>query len=129
LVLKYRPDLKQMARELRSNPTDSERVLWSRLRRKQVLGVQFFRQRPIGDYIVDFYAPSIRLVIEVDGSQHYEPDHISTDKARDTYLTANGLTVLRFSNLDVLKNPVGVTQAIHDVIDRELKGKSPQSPL
>ena len=129
MVLKYNPDLRQRARELRAAPTDSERLLWSRLRRRQVLGVQFYRQRPIGNYIVDFYAPSIGLVIEVDGSQHYEAGHRSRDRDRDAYLTGNGLTVLRFSNLDVLKNPDGVTEAIFDRIDGDLKCKSPQSPL
>ncbi len=67
-MLKYDTNLKQLARKLRTDMTDAERLLWSRLRGKQVLGVQFYRQKPIGPYIVDFHAPASRLVIEVDGS-------------------------------------------------------------
>jgi very-short-patch-repair endonuclease len=70
-VLKYDPRLKGAARSLRSDPTDSEQRLWSRLRRKHILGVQFYRQKPIGRYVVDFYAPAVGLVVEVDGGQHF----------------------------------------------------------
>ena len=71
-MLRYNNRLKPKARDLRKNMTDSENVLWSRLRRKQLLGVQFYRQKPIGNYVVDFFAPRARLVVEVDGSQHME---------------------------------------------------------
>ncbi len=63
-MLRYNQNLKNRARQLRKNLTDSEKALWSRLRGKQVLGVQFYRQKPIGGYIVDFYAPTANLVIE-----------------------------------------------------------------
>ena len=69
-MLRYNPALKERARQLRKQMTAAENELWSRLRLKQVLGVQFYRQKPIGDYIVDFYAPKAKLVLEVDGSQH-----------------------------------------------------------
>jgi very-short-patch-repair endonuclease len=68
MLLRYDPDLKPLAHSLRAAMTNTEQTLWSRVRRKQVLGVQFYRQKPIGKYIVDFYAPRARLVIEVDGS-------------------------------------------------------------
>ena len=74
-MLQYNPNLKQIARRLRRETTESERMLWSHLRRRQLLDVQFYRQKPIGNYIVDFYAPKARLVIEVDGSQHLEEIH------------------------------------------------------
>ena len=70
-MLKYNPQLKTRARALRSNLTDAEQRLWSRLRGKQVLGIQFYRQRPIGNFIVDFYAPTTRLVIELDGGASF----------------------------------------------------------
>ncbi len=73
-MLRYNTRIKSRARLLRANPTDAERRLWGRLRRKQILGVQVYRQKPIGNYIADFYAPAARLVIEVDGSQHFEPN-------------------------------------------------------
>ena len=76
-VLRYKPYLKDKARELRKNMTDSKRVLWSRLRGKQLLGVQFYRQKPIGEYIVDFYALKAKLVVEVDGSQHTEGKQVA----------------------------------------------------
>ena len=71
-MLKYSSNLKDKARRLRAEMTDSERVLWARLRRKQVHSVHFYRQKPIGNHIVDFYAPKAKLVVEADGSQHEE---------------------------------------------------------
>jgi very-short-patch-repair endonuclease len=71
-MLRYNPRLKGRARSLRANLTDAEQRLWARLRRKQILGVQFYRQKPIGNYIADFYAPAAQLVVEVDGSQHLD---------------------------------------------------------
>ena len=71
-MLQYSENLKNPARDLRRNLTDSEQVLWHRLRGKQILGIQFYRQKPLGRYIVDFFAPRAKLIIEVDGSQHFE---------------------------------------------------------
>ena len=68
-MLRYNPKLAPIARRLRKNLTESEKPLWSRLRGKQLLDIQFNRQKPIGDYIVDFYAPKVKLIIEIDGSQ------------------------------------------------------------
>jgi very-short-patch-repair endonuclease len=81
-MLRYNPHLKTRARSLRTNLTDAERRLWSRLRRKQVLGIQFFT---IADYIVDFYAPSVQLVVEVDGSQHFNDTQATYDKQRTEF--------------------------------------------
>ncbi|MBC7358645.1 MAG: endonuclease domain-containing protein [Desulfacinum sp.] len=111
--------LKQRARELRKNMTDSERRLWHHLRRKQIHGIQFYRQRPLGPYIVDFYAPRVRLVIEVDGGQHRQPDHAVADRRRDAYLAARGLRVLRFSSRDVLRR----LEQVLNVIERAVTGK------
>ena len=98
-MLNYNPNLKHIARGLRSEMTGCEFILWSRLRRKQLLDVQFYRQKPIGDYIVDFYAANAKLVVEVDGSQHLSLDHKQNDGERDAYLTSAGLQVLRFSSI------------------------------
>ncbi|BCR05673.1 hypothetical protein DESUT3_27420 [Desulfuromonas versatilis] len=111
-MLKYNAGLKEPARDLRKNLTDAERLLWSHLRRKQLLGVQFYRQKPIARFIVDFYAPACRLVIEVDGSQHYEPDHRVKDFQRDQHLAGLGIRVLRFNNIQVLQETEGVLEAI-----------------
>ncbi|OGQ26182.1 MAG: hypothetical protein A3B79_00430 [Deltaproteobacteria bacterium RIFCSPHIGHO2_02_FULL_50_15] len=125
-MLLYRRDLKQRARHLRNHMTESERLLWSRLRKKQILGVQFYRQKPMGDYIVDFYAPKVKLVIEVDGSQHLEEDHIERDKRRDAALIVQGLEILRVNNLEVLQE----LDAVMEVILEKMLGrlKSPLSP-
>jgi very-short-patch-repair endonuclease len=82
-MLQYSTNLKGNARQLRKKQTDSESTLWSHLRGKQIEGIQFYRQKPIGQYIVDFFAPRVKLVIEVDGSQHFEDDHSQKDKNRD----------------------------------------------
>jgi very-short-patch-repair endonuclease len=92
--------------------TDAEQKLWIRLRRKQINGWQFYRQKPIGSYIVDFYCPTAKLVIEVDGSQHLDPPHQSDDQRRDTYLANLGLRVLRFDNRQVLLETESVVEAI-----------------
>ena len=78
----YRHSLRQSARQLRSNMTDAEQTLWQRIRRKQIRSVQFYRQKPLLNYIVDFYCPKARLVIELDGSQHFEPVHQKRDAER-----------------------------------------------
>ena len=101
-MLRYSPRLKRRARSLRANPTDAEQRLWARLRRKQVLGVQFYRQKPIGNYIADFYAPVARLVVEVDGSQHLESEQAEHDRRRTAYLKQMGLRVLRYTDRQVL---------------------------
>jgi very-short-patch-repair endonuclease len=122
----YRHNLKTPSRELRENMTDAEQLLWSRLRRKLLHGVQFYRQKPIGPYIVDFFAPGAGLVIEVDGSQHGEPEHLERDRMRDLCLADEGLLVLRFNNREVLLETDAVLERIFGEIQRR---KSPLAPL
>ena len=111
-MLIYAPHLKYFARKLRSGMTDAEQRLWSRLRRKQLHGVQFYRQRPLGHYIVDFYAPAAKLVVELDGGQHFEPAGIRRDQRRDAWLRSVGLHVLRFDDRQVLLETDLVLEAI-----------------
>ena len=115
-MLKYNPKLKANARQLRQNSTDSEHVLWQRLRGKQLSGVQFYRQKPIGNYIVDFYAPKAKLVIEIDGSQHFEAQHAEKDKKREEYLGTLGLMILRLNSRQVLKESRAVVEFIFQTI-------------
>ena len=126
-MLKYQGNLKRYARRLRANMTESELALWSRLRRKQLLNVQFYRQKPIGNYIVDFYAPQAKLVVEVDGSQHLESNYASEDVQRDAYLMDQGLLVLRFNNLQVLQELDAVAAVIFQELMNRL-GENPPSP-
>jgi len=100
-VLKYNPHLLHLARNNRKNMTIAERKLWARIRKKQLNGHKFLRQRPIGNYIVDFYCPKAKIVIELDGEQHYSEKGLIRDKERDAYLNSLGLNVLRFSNNDI----------------------------
>jgi very-short-patch-repair endonuclease len=129
MMLSYNANLKHKARQLRKTMTDSERALWSRLRGKQLLGVQFYRQKPIGDYIVDFFAPRTKLVVEVDGSQHMECNHAEKDKRRDEYLASVGLTVLRFNSRKVLKETDEVVEVIYRIMTEQLHSINPPVPL
>ena len=115
-MLRYNPKLKSAGRTLRTNLTDSEQHLWARLRRKQILGVQFYRQKPLGQYVVDFYAPRARLVVEVDGAQHLEAAQVEHDQQRTAYLERQGLKVLRFNNLEVLQEIEAVVEEIYRAV-------------
>ena len=120
MVAPYRSDLKQTARSLRQNMTDSEQKLWSKLRRKQILRVQFYRQKPLGDYIVDFYAPKAKLVIEIDGSQHKKPENKERDTQRDAILSGRNIKVLRFDSRVIFTETEGVLNTIYKTIQERL---------
>ena len=122
-MLPFDRKLKPLARNLRANMTDAEQLIWSKIRRKQTIDLQFYRQKNIGHYIVDFYCPKGKLIIEVDGGQHYEKAGMKKDQKRDRYLQCLGLTVLRFSDIDVLKNIDGVIERINEYLE------SPLTPL
>ncbi|MEN8613859.1 endonuclease domain-containing protein [Dehalogenimonas sp. THU2] len=122
-MLPYNHKLLEISRTLRKHMTDAELRLWSKIRMKQI-GYQFYRQKPIGNYIADFYCPRARLVVEVDGGHHYSGDTALHDKARDEYMVRLGLTVIRLSNADVMNNLDGAVQAICEHL-----GKIPLSPL
>jgi very-short-patch-repair endonuclease len=102
-----------IARTLRKNQTDAEKLLWRKLRDRQLEGMKFRRQRPIGRYIVDLVCIEKKIVVEADGSQHYDNEG---DKIRDGYLRNQGYTVLRFWNNEILKNIDGVIQRILEVV-------------
>jgi very-short-patch-repair endonuclease len=113
-MLPFNKNLKKHARELRKNMTDAERFLWSKIRRKQLKEYQFYRQKNIGNYIVDFYCPSAKLIVELDGGQHYSKENILKDEARDKFLKGLGFRVLRFSNSDIFVNIEGVVKKIYN---------------
>jgi very-short-patch-repair endonuclease len=108
-----RRDFKRIfARTLRANPTAAERLLWLHLRGKRLANLRFRRQQPIGPYVADFFCPSAKLVIELDGDQHGSSRGIAYDNIRSDFLTRHGYRVLRFSNASVLKNPGNVAEMI-----------------
>ena len=127
-MLSYENKLNVHSRRLRHGMTDAEIKLWLRLRGKQILGIQFYRQKPIGNYIVDFYAPEAQLVVELDGSRHFLENQIVKDKQRDHYLQSKGLTVIRFNNLQTLQELEGVVEIIFRFVLSKT-GKIPLPPF
>ena len=120
----YNKNLKQASRDLRNNMTDAEQLLWQRIRRKQILGLQFYRQKPILNFIVDFYCPSVSLVIECDGGQHFTVEGLEADRVRDEALAQLGLKVLRFDNGQVLAEIDAVVEQIYCVARQRLESSS-----
>ncbi|MFZ5906234.1 MAG: endonuclease domain-containing protein [Nitrospirota bacterium] len=106
------PLLKQRRRDLRKNQTEAEETLWRRLRNNQFSGKKFFRQYSIGPYILDFYCPQSGLAIELDGSRHTEDNVREYDTERSAYLLAQGISVLRFWNHEVLTQTENVLKRI-----------------
>lgn len=109
--------LTKLARELRKNQTKEESLLWYNFLRKAP--VRFHRQDVIGDYIVDFYCHKAKLVIELDGSQHFEKEGQMKDATRDAYLQAQGLRVLRIPNNALKENFRGVCEYIMRYISEQ----------
>jgi very-short-patch-repair endonuclease len=103
------------ARALRRNLTDAERLIWYGVRAHRLNGISFRRQAPIGPYIVDFVSHAAKLVVEIDGGQHFEDEHEKRDTRRDRFLERKGYRVLRFSNHDVMSNRMGVLERIAEV--------------
>ena len=101
-----------LAKKLRNNSTDAEKLLWYYLRGGQLAGFKFRRQQPIGNYIVDFVCLSKRLIIELDGGQHADSIGKAKDERRDQWLQSQGFMVLHFWNNEVFKNTKGVLEII-----------------
>ena len=112
--MKINESIKKNSQSLRKNATKEENTLWYQYLRHYSL--QFRRQHPFGQYIVDFYCAKAKLVIELDGSQHYEEEGFRKDAARTAYLESLGLKVLRFSNRDVNQQLRGVCRCIDNEV-------------
>ena len=115
----YDKNLTPRAQELRRNATRQENRLWYDFLRRYP--VHFYRQRVIGEYIVDFYCPAAKLVIEVDGNYHLEPAQVEYDAERTEYLNARGLLVLRFRNDEVERHLGPVCQGIKETVSRRIR--------
>lgn len=116
----YNSKLKVPARQLRSNQTDAELLLWSKIRKKQIAEAQFYRQRPLLNFIVDFYCPKAKLVIECDGSQHYTEQRLEKDAIRDDCLAELSILVLRYDNRQILTETTVVLEQIDAVVKDRL---------
>ncbi len=115
-------EIENNAKSLRQNMTKEEGVLWHMFLKS--LPVHFYRQRIIEHYIVDFYCPAAKLVIEVDGSQHYEKQAaVDYDDRRTSFLKKKGLTVLRIQNVDINMNLRGVCEEIERILNERVPNK------
>ncbi len=110
--------LVNLSRNLRNNSTNAEVRLWCFLKNKQLEGLKFRRQAPIGNYIADFVCFEKRLVIELDGGHHAEEKNIKKDAKRDNWLQEQGFQVLRIWNTDIFQNMEGVGEKILELCDK-----------
>ncbi len=128
-MLLYNGKLKARARQLRRQMTDAECTLWQRLRNKQVCGVSFYRQKPIDQFIVDFYCPAVSLAVEVDGGTHLSAHGIQYDSERTARLASLGLVVIRFDNRQVLTETDAVMASIAEVVASRLAKVQENPPV
>ena len=121
-----------LGRGLRQRQTDAERLLWAKLRNRQLKGVKFRRQQPLGPYIVDFISFEKRIIVEVDGGQHNTPPPYPSpvegkgktrDREREAWLKERGYRVLRFWNNELLANMDGVLEKIVENLSSPLEGE------
>jgi very-short-patch-repair endonuclease len=125
MLIYNRKVLRPLQRALRKSQTDAERKIWNIVRKKQIKGQKFFRQYSVGNYILDFYCPQIKLALEIDGGQHNKNVNIKKDGERSRFLKSFGIKVVRFWNNDVLKN----TEGVYEEIDKKIIELLPTSSL
>lgn len=111
-IIYNNPNLKARRQVLRNNLTEPERRLWYFLRNKNLKGYKFRRQYGVGNFILDFYCPKLRLAIELDGDTHYTDIAKTRDSSRDQFLAIKGIVVVRFTNHDVMSNIEGVMERL-----------------
>jgi len=124
-IINYHSDLKQKARNLRQSGILAEVVMWNNLKSGQLLNYRFRRQKPLGFYIVDFYCPKLKLVIEIDGYSH--ESKIKYDQKRDKYLKELGLQILHFRDKDILHKIKDIIYGLQIWIENN--GQHPPAPL
>ncbi|MBN1119146.1 MAG: DUF559 domain-containing protein [Bacteroidales bacterium] len=120
-IIPYNPKLKVLARNLRNNSTKSEIILWQHLKGKQMMGFDFHRQRPIDNYIVDFYCSELLLAIELDGYSHTLEEVQKKDAIKEDRLKELGLNLLRFDDIEVYDNIDNVLRTIEVYIENQRK--------
>jgi len=116
-IIPYNPKLKELARQLRNNSTKSEIRLWQYLKGKQMMGYDFHRQKPLLNFIADFFCHELKLVIELDGYTHQFEEVIAKDEMKQSELEEIGLTVLRFTDEEVMKDINNVLRTIEIYIE------------
>ena len=126
------PNNKSFRQQLRRESTPTEKILWNRIRNKQINGLKFRQQHGFGNYIMDFYCPAIRLCIEIDGEVHETTEAKEYDKERTVFLNHYGIKVIRFRNEEILNDLEEVINKIKDTIkngDWELRYAKTPNPL
>ncbi|MGD1119742.1 MAG: DUF559 domain-containing protein [Dehalococcoidales bacterium] len=116
MVIPYSSELKEPSKILRANMTLAEKSLWERINRRQIRGYRFCRQKPLGNFIVDFYCQKAKLVIEVDGEIHLKRTIKESDQNKDKFFNSIGLSVLRFTNKEIFTNIGHVIETIKQEI-------------
>ena len=125
----YNPELKKLARQLRNNSTLSEVLLWDELKGRKLYGYQFMRQKPILNYIVDFFCSKLHLVIEIDGDSHSNEASVANDQKRQEQIEKLGISFLRFDDLDIKYNLSSVLRTIEDYIEKFKNDNNPPPPF
>jgi len=115
-IIPYNPKLKQLARNLRNDSTPGEAILWNVLKNKKLHGFDFHRQKPLLNFIVDFYCYELNLVIEIDGHYHHNEDQHKLDVARETELSAYHLTIIRFTEIEIRQDMINVLRTLENHI-------------
>ena len=124
-ILPYNPKLKELARQLRNNSTQNEIRLWRYLKGKQMMGYDFHRQKPLLNYIADFFCHELMLVIELDGYTHNFEEVVEKDERKQKELEALGLTVLRFADIELMHDINNVLRTIEGYIEEFEEGHTP----
>ena len=138
--LPYNRNLKQLCRDLRNNSTTGEISLWKQLRARSMMGYQFYRQKPLDNFIIDFYCPALQLIIEIDGKYHGSEEEALNDDIRQKKLEEWNLNFLRFSETEVRKDMINVLRTIEhyifeyeekhpEVLKRNHRKGNPSGPL
>jgi len=115
-IIPYNPNLKELARKLRNDSTLGEALLWNEIKSKKLYGYDFQRQKPLLNYIADFYCYELGLVIEIDGMYHYNSEQDELDILRQKELEEYNLTIIRFSEQEVRKDMVNVLRTLEGYI-------------
>ncbi|AXE19758.1 DNA methylase [Runella rosea] len=119
-IIPYNPKLKEIARQLRNNSTLSEVLLWLELKGKKMRGYDFHRQKPIDNYIVDFFCHELMLVIEIDGISHTWEEVAVNEEIRQRKIESFGIQFLRFDDKEIKQNMSFVLNTIHDwIVEKE----------
>ena len=127
-IIPYNPKLKLLARKLRNESTKSEIKLWGYVSGKQMMGYDFHRQKPIDNYILDFFCHELMLGIELDGITHELADVYANDQIKEERMKELGITILRFNDSDVMDNIDGVIYSIEAFIEAKNKGQTSTHP-